>query len=139
MIQSQYILDIFDLSFDDHKASNLLRKQVEFLTVSETEHTGIGLFISFSANSDILNYKAIRELSVNEKANNEIFEMVDGVEIKNDAQSILADAIVHLKEGIIDCLEIWNKNGENYPLIEPEHYELTQNWLGDRDSRIIIR
>ncbi|MDI9341902.1 MAG: hypothetical protein QM534_15125 [Sediminibacterium sp.] len=65
--------------------------------------------------------------------------MVDGVEIKNESQNILANAIVHLKEGIIDCLEIWNKNGENYPVVEPENYELTQTWLGLKDKRTIKR
>lgn len=58
MIQSQYILDISDLTFDDHKASDLLRKQVDFLTITETEHTGIGLFIKFSADPGVKDYKA---------------------------------------------------------------------------------
>lgn len=139
MIQSQYILDIFDLTFDDHKAGDLLRKQVDFLTITETEHTGVGLFITFSADPSVKDYKAKRELLVNEADNKEILEMVDGVEIKNESQNILADAIVHLKEGIIDCLEIWNKNGENYPVVEPENYELTQTWLGLKDKRTIKR
>ena len=57
MIESKYILDIFELTFDDHKASELLRKQINHLTVSDTELTDVGLFINFSADKGINDFK----------------------------------------------------------------------------------
>ncbi len=51
-------------------------------------------------------------------------ERIDGLELINESQNILADISVHLTNGIIDCVEIWNKNGENYPKNEPNKYQL---------------
>lgn len=139
MIQSQYILDILDLTFDDHKASELLRKQVDYLTVNDIEHTGIGIFINFTADLGVQDYKIKRELLLNSTDNPETLEMVNGLEIINESQNILADATVHLENGVISCLEIWNKGGDNYPLTEPEHYELNQTWRDEQDKRKLKR
>jgi hypothetical protein len=137
VIKSKFILDIFDLLFDDHKATDLLTKQIDFLTEGEIEHTGVGLFINFNSDKTIQAYKVDRNLLVDESDDPNLLEMIDGVEIKNDSQNILADAIVHLKNGVIDSLEIWNKGGDNYPLIEPEHYEMTQTWRDVSKNKII--
>jgi hypothetical protein len=139
MIKSQYILDILDLTFDDHKASELLRKQVDYLTVSDTEHTGIGLFINFSADPGVQYYKIKKELLLNDTDNPATLEMVNGLEIIKESQNILADATVHLENGIINCLEIWNKGGGDYPLTEPEHYALNQTWRDEQDKRKLKR
>src|SRR5688572_8631382 len=129
MIKSQYILDIFDLAFDDHISSDLLRKQIPFLTLKNEDHTGIGLFIYFSADKGIENYKLDFSQATNFDIEEHATEMIDGVEIRNPELKILADAIVHLKDGIIGHLEIWNKCGEDYIQSEPDHYELHQMWL----------
>ncbi len=137
MIKSKFILDIFDLIFDDHKANDLLKKQIGFLTEGEIEHTGVGLFINFNSDETIQTYKIDKKLLVDESTDPNVLEMIDGVEIKNESQNILADAIVHLKNGVIDSLEIWNKVGDNYPIIELEHYEMTQTWRDASQNKII--
>lgn len=139
MIKSQYILDILDLIFDDHKASELLRKQVDFLTVSDTEHTGIGLYINFTAAMSVQDYKIKKELLLKDTDDPATLEMANGLEIINESQKILADATVHLEDGVISCLEIWNKGGDDYPLKEPKHYELNQTWRDEKDKRKLKR
>ena len=139
MINSQYILDIFDLSFDDHSESDLLRKQVPFLTIKEIEHTGIGAFIYFSSDNIIQQFKLDTLNATNFDIEGNPTDMIGDVEITNPKLSILADATIHLTSGIIDCLEIWNKCGEDYVKTDPEHYQLRQMWLDDDKKRTIIR
>ena len=139
MIQSQYILDIFELAFDDHPFSDLLRNQISFLTLTKTDHTGIGAFIHFKADNGIERFRLDTSNSKNFDIERNPTEMVNGVEIRNPDLLILADAIVHLKNGIIDHLEIWNKCGEDYEKTHPEHYELEQMWLDNYKKRKIIR
>ncbi len=139
MIQSQYILDIFELAFDDHPFSDLLRNQISFLTLTETDHTGIGAFIHFKADNDIERFRLDTSNSKNFDIEGNPTEMVNGLEIRNPDLLILADAIVHLKNGFIDHLEIWNKCGEYYVKTHPEHYELEQMWLDNNKKRKIIR
>jgi hypothetical protein len=139
LITSQYILDIFDLSFDNHSESDLLRKQISFLTVADIDHTGIGAFIHFSADEQIQQYRLDISNATNFDIEGNATSMVDGVEIKNPDLSILADAIIWLKNGLIDHLEIFNKSGEKYVLTDPEHYQLDQAWLDNNKRRSIIR
>ena len=139
MITSQYILDIFDLAFDDHSESGLLKNQIHFLTVTEIDHTGIGVFIHFSSDNQIQQFKLDVSNATNFDIEGNPTDMVNGVEIVNSDLSILADAIVHLKNGIIDHLEIWNKCGEGYVKTDPEHYQLEQMWLDENKKKTIIR
>jgi hypothetical protein len=139
VINSKYILDIFDIAFDDHPSSDLLRKQIPYLTLTNIDHTGIGAFIHFQADNQINQFRLDTTMATNYDIEGNTTEMVDGIEIRNPKLSILADAIIHLKNGIIDHLEIWNKCGEDYVLTEPEHYELHQIWLDDNKRRTIIR
>lgn len=139
MINSQYILDILDLAFDDHSESDLLRKQVSFLTVNDIDHTGIGAFVHFSADDQIQQFKLDTSNATNFDIEGNRTGMLVGVEIKNSDLLILADAIIHLKNGIIDHLEIWNKCGEDYVLTHPEHYQLDQIWVDKNKRRTIIR
>lgn len=139
MIKSQYILDIFDLAFDDHSESDLLRKQIPFLSVATIDHTRIGAFIHFQSDDGIQQFKL-------DISNETVFNIegistdrINGIEVRNPDLSILADAIVHLKNGFIDQLEIWNKCGEDYVNTDPEHYQLEQMWLDTNLKRIIIR
>lgn len=139
MINSQYILDILDLAFDDHAASDLLRKQISYLTLTDIDHTGIGAFIHFQADTQIKQFRLDTTMATNFDIEGNPTTMVDGIEIRNPELSILADAIVHLKNGVIDHLEIWNKCGEDYVHTEPVHYELHQMWLDNNIRRTIIR
>ncbi|REG97959.1 hypothetical protein [Flavobacterium aquicola] len=124
MISSKFIIDILDLILDDEKEAKLLRNQIGFLTVTEIEHTGIGLFINFENELKKECFKVDKNLTF------------DGVEIKNEELNILADAILHVKDGIIYQLEIFNKNGSDYPKDEIETYTLTQNWNGSKNRTI---
>lgn len=139
MINSQYILDIFDIAFDDHSESDLLRKQVPYLTIRDNEHTGIGVYIYFSADTLIQQFKLDTSNAKYFDINGNATDIVDGVEIISPDHSILADATVHLKCGIIDCLEIWNKCGKDYLQTDPKHYQLRQMWLDDINKRTIVR
>jgi hypothetical protein len=139
MIQSQYILDILDLAFDGYRSGDLLRSQVPFLTLTEVEHTGIGAFFQFKSDSAIEKFRIDTSDAKSFDIDGNPIDMLDGIEIRNPELSILADAIVHLKNGLIDHLEIWNKGGEAYVKINPEHYELYQIWLGNVKKRSIIR
>lgn len=139
MIQSQFILDIFDLVFDDLEVGKSLRNQVVFLNENSREHTGVGLFINFSAENGIEEYKVSNDKAKNFDIYGNPTEMINGVEIKNEKLKILADTTVHLTNGIIESLEIWNKNGEEYPKSDPTQYELIQLWLEPENRRNIIR
>lgn len=139
MINSQYILDILDLSFDNHSESDLLRKQVPFLNITDIAHTGIGAYFHFSADDQIQQFKLDTSNATNFDIEGNPTSMVNGVEIENADLFILADTIIHLKNGIIDHLEIWNKCGENYVLSDPEHYQLDQVWLNKHKRRTIMR
>lgn len=129
MIISTLINDIFDLAFDDLQDGHLFRQQIPFLTTGETEYTGVGLFMYFHSDEKIDKYKARKDVNM----------ILNGVEIVNTDLDILADAIVHIENGIIHCLEIFNKNGENYPKNEPRSYELNQIWIESPKRRIIKR
>lgn len=139
MIRSQYILDIFDLAFDERAESDLLRNQVPFLTINDINHTGIGVFVHFSSDDQIQQFKIDTSNATDFDVDGNPTSVVNGVEIRNPDLLILADATIHLKNGIIDQLEIWNKCGEDYVLSEPAHYQLDQIWLDKSKRRTIIR
>lgn len=139
MIQSQLILDIFELLFDELGYEALLKKQIPFLSIGSKDHTKVGAFIYFDHEKGIESFRvqAVGEPGFDSDGN--LIARIDGVELHNDKLMILADTTVHLKNGLIDCLEIWNKNGEDYPVNEPEVYRLEQVWKGKAEKRTIIR
>jgi len=139
MVNSKYILDIFDLTFEGLSSCDLLKKQIPFLSQGDNKHTGIGLYIYFVAEKGIQQYKVAASNTPTRDINGNVIEMLNGVEIRNLQLNILADATVHLKNGIIDNLEIWNKNGYDYPQNEPKNYELHQTWLDLQKRRTIIK
>ena len=139
MIASQLILDIFDLIFDGHKSKDLLDKQINYLSVGKLDHTGVGLFIHFTKDNKIYSYKIIYESGSMTTDNQGINELLIGVELKNADLNILADVIVHIKDGIIDNLEIFQKYHSSYPMTEPEHYEIYQDYLDKSKRRTITR
>lgn len=126
MISSKFIVDILDLMLDDETLDESLCKQIAFLTDIETVYTEVGIFINFKNEIEEEFLKIGMNLTL------------DGVEIQNDEQNILADAILQVKDGIICQLEIFNKNGFDFPKEEIENYVLTQNWKESK-KRIIIK
>jgi len=82
-------------------------------------------------------YKSTADKAPNLVTQENRTEILNGVEIKNEELKVLADATVHLTNRIIDCVEIFNKNGEMYPLQELQAYELTQLWLDTSQRRSI--
>jgi len=133
MLTSRYLLDILDLAFDDHPAGSLLRQQVAHLTLLRTEHTGIGAFFYVEAD------RPIPHLAIPGDTTGASTEMLEGVEIRASELSLLADATIHVQDGLIHHVEIWNKVGTDYPRTDPEHYALHQMWLGSHTSKTIIR
>ena len=124
MISSKLIIDILDLLLDDDEIEISFREQIDFLVESSKDNTGIGLFINFENERRDKYFKVGKNLTF------------DGVEINNGELNILADIILHVKDGIIDQLEIFNKNGSKYPEVEIENYILTQNWKGSKNRTI---
>lgn len=139
MIDSVFIKDVLDLTFDDFRAGDLLRKQIPFLVEGERQHTGIGIFIHFKYDNKIEKYKIDSESVTCFDSYGKQFERLNGVEIRNESLSILADTYVILRDGLIDHIEIFNKSGDDYPLTDPEHYELHQMWLVSSERRTIIK
>jgi hypothetical protein len=137
MLKSQLISDVFNLIFDDSVYEDKLRSQIQFLKQGKTEHTGVGIFIYFEAEKGIENYKISTEKNENRNVDGKTTERINGVELRNNDLKILADIDVHITDGIIDCVEIWNKNGEEYPNIEPTQYELQQVWLDSKNRKLI--
>ena len=136
MIKSQLLLDIFDLIFDDYEYEDKLRQQIQFLIEGETEHTGVGLFINFETEQGIENYKISTEKAENRDVDGKVIERINGVELRNSELKILADVTVHITDGIIDCVEIWNMI-DDYPTIEPSKYELEQVWVDSANRKLI--
>ncbi len=137
MLKSQLISDIFNLILDDSEYEENLRSQIQFLKQGKTEHTGIGLFIYFEAEKGIENYKISTRETENRNIDGKTTERINGVELRNNDLKILADINIHITDGIIDFVEIWNKNGEEYPNIEPTQYELQQVWSNSKNRKLI--
>ena len=117
MIQSKYILDILNLLIGSDIEGILLRNQLSFLCDESYTYTGLGLFVRFSYPDAIEKYKLTSEITV-----------LDGVEIESSELNISAYAILFLKEGIVDYLEIASNDGV-YPNKELTNYVLRQTWI----------
>ena len=136
MISSKYILDIFDLLFDDINIGKTLRQQIPYLTDTEYEYTGVGVFIYFSHDIDINKYQI-----QSNNSNSKVLLVADdtnisGVTIKDDKNNVYADATVFIKDGYINYLEIWNKIGD-YPKKDLETYIMKQEWTSSSSRQII--
>jgi len=112
MLQSKFISDIVHLLVDinDHYLS--AKKQIDFLTEAKYEYSGTGLFVTFSHEQGIDNYKCAGDSF-----------LLDGVDIKSTELSADGDAILFFKNGLIDLLEIWSYDGY-YPRAELKDYTL---------------
>ena len=124
MIESKFTLDILDLILDDEAEAKSLREQIDFLTETEIEYTGIVMFIYFE------------NVFIYEEPSNHRNSVYNGVELINEKQNVLADVILHVENGLIKSIEIFNKNGEDYPSGKLESYILRQIWISSK-NRII--
>ena len=125
MIKSTYISNILDLLLDGDDGTPL-RKQKDFLTEADYRYTPYGLFVSFSHDNAIENYKA-----------HKLDLILDGVLIRGNTIGHGTEAILHFKSGLIDYLEIWSPV-DNYPDTEPTQYSLKQEWTGSPGREIIV-
>ena len=116
MLKSKFISDIFELLLDGDEDGIKAKSQIEFITESDYEYTGSGVFIGFEHKKGIEKYRCEK---------NDL--ILDGVEIKSSELEIGANCTLFFSNGIIDNLEIWSFGGD-YPNSELTKYELTQVW-----------
>jgi hypothetical protein len=116
MLKSKFISDIFELLLDGDEDGIKAKSQIEFITESDFEYTGSGVFIGFEHKKGIEKYRCEK---------NDL--ILDGVEIKSSELEIGANCTLFFSNGIIDNLEIWSFGGD-YPNSELTKYELTQVW-----------
>jgi hypothetical protein len=126
MIKSKFISDILDLLFDGDDLGRKFRPQVKFLTEREYEYTYTGLFVQFSHDTGIEDYRATNDKLI-----------LNGVIIRSKEIELGAEAILHFDNGLADCLEIWSHCGE-YPKNELEKYSMTQEWTGSPGRKIVV-
>ncbi|WP_055437654.1 hypothetical protein [Lacinutrix algicola] len=126
MLKSEFISNILELLLDGDKEGIDAKLQLEYLTESDYEYTGSGVFIGFEHKNGIEKFKADKSDLI-----------LDGVRIKSTELEIGADCTLFFKNGLIDNLEIWSFSG-NYPKKELSDYELTQEWKNSPDRKIIV-
>jgi hypothetical protein len=119
MIKSNYISDILELLLDGDSEGILARKQLEYLSEENFDYTGSGVFVKFS------HTETAKELKT-KKAD----LILNGVEFISSEYPVQGEATLFFKNGIIDYLEIWCYNGEDYPKKDLIKYTLTQTWIG---------
>lgn len=103
MIKSKYISDIVDQLLKLDKQGREFIPQLEFLSDDEYEYTGAGLFVYFTHEPKIINYRT--------KNDNLVLE---GVTVKSNELNYGADCLLFTSNGLIDYLEIHSKDGQ-YP------------------------
>jgi len=124
MLKSKFIADILELLLDGDKEGIKAKSQIEFLTESDYEYTGSGVFVGFEHSNGIQKYRCEKDDLI-----------LDGVEIKSSELEIGANCTLFFTNGIIDNLEIWNYGG-TYPNTELKKYELTQTWENSQGRKI---
>ncbi|MBB3696684.1 hypothetical protein KMW28_23390 [Flammeovirga yaeyamensis] len=122
MLKSKLYNDILISSLKENDEFNdLFSKQIPFLNEGTTEHTGVGLFISFDSDKEIDQFRLTgKQLEIRFKDYSHSF---DGLFIKNSELNILAGTTIHIENGIIECIEILNYLGD-YPEHDFKVYEL---------------
>ncbi len=124
MIQSRFIADIIDLLLDGDEEGTALRNQIPFLTDSDYEYTGAGLFVGFLYDKAIYQFKLTSSTI-----------LTDGVEIKSSELEGSASTSLFISEGLISSLEIFAYDGK-YPEKELTNYVLTQTWVGSPQRQV---
>ena len=126
MLKSKFIENILELLLDGDKDGIDAKLQLEYLSESDYEYTGTGVFIGFEHKKGIEKFKADKSDLI-----------LDGVGIKSTELEIGADCTLFFTNGLIDNLEIWSFSG-NYPKKELSDYELTQKWENSPERKIIV-
>lgn len=121
MIKSEFISNIVELTVEDEKFEDILLEQIGHVTEKEVEHTGFGLYVYFKYDPEIEKYR-LTELQITELFGG-FAQRLGKFELINSEINVLADTTIHFSNGLIDCLEIWNKLGD-YPKEELVTYEL---------------
>ena len=116
MIKSKFISDLLEILLDGDDQGDEVRPQIQFLTEADYEYTGRGVFITFSHDENIIQYRSREDKLI-----------LDGVKITSSEFSIEAEAILFFDNGIVECLEIWCYLGD-YPKTDVTKYTLTQIW-----------
>lgn len=121
MIESDFISSIVQLTVEGEKFEDILLEQIRHLTEKEVQHTDVGLFVYFENKPEIEKYRL---------SESQLFDLFGGFahrlekfELISSEMNVLADITVHFSNGLINCLEIWNKLGD-YPKEELVSYEL---------------
>lgn len=125
MIKSKYINDILDLLLDGDDEGISTKKQLEYLSEDKFNYTGSGVFVTFAHTENARNFKTEK-----------LDFVLDGVTVVSSEYPIECYAILFLTEGIIDYLEIWCFNGEDYPQKDLIKYTLTQTWTNSPEKTI---
>ena len=127
MIKSSYIKNILDLLLNGDEIGKLFSSQLEYIVDDEYEYTkGNGLFVYFKHTDKIETFR---------QDNDEL--VIDGVTITSIDKNIEANAILFIKKGVIDNLEIWCVTG-NYPNTDLDNYIATQDWVGSPGRQIVV-
>ena len=121
MIESEFIKDILDLTFEGEKHSDLLFQQIDHLKLKETDYTGVGCYYYFEQSKEIENFKLSKNQLLDLFGNS--CHMIQNVYIINQKVNVNAQAMVWLIDGLIDCIEIWN-GSDTYPKGELITYKL---------------
>jgi hypothetical protein len=122
MIDSELIIDILDFTLESEECVEQLTNQMEFLSIKEEEYTETGLFVHFNHAEGIEKFR-IETDGKNLNVDGKSTYRIEKLELINKHINIQADTCVHLTDGLIDCVEIWNKVG-SYPKAELVTYEL---------------
>jgi hypothetical protein len=121
MIKSEFVSNIVELTVEGEKFEDILFEQIRHLTEKEVEHTGVGLYVYFKYEPEIEKYR-LTELQLTELFGG-FAQRLEKFELINSEINVLADTTIHFSNGLIDCLEIWNKLGD-YPREELVTYKL---------------
>lgn len=124
MIKSKFIGNILELLLDGDKEGINAKSQLGYLSETDYEYTGSGVFIGFEHKSGIEKYKVDKSDLI-----------LNGVVIKSTELEIGADCTLFFKNGLIDNLEIWSYSGD-YPKKDLCDYELTQEWQNSPRRKI---
>jgi hypothetical protein len=125
MINSKMVSDLLQLLLEDDAEGQTYFLQLPYLSISNVNYTGSGVFFQFSHIPTIEIYKTDEE-----------YNHFCAVRISSEELTAEAEAIVYVKNGILDYLEVWSFDG-NYPERELGSYKAWQAWKGSPGKFVI--
>ena len=123
MIDPESLLyDLIDLSLEGEKGENLLREQFDVLILKEEHYTGSGVFYYFEITEEQ------RKFRLHEKDRLHPYSatpsVISNLELINKELDLIADVLLHIENGLLSYLEVWNKTGSDYPKAALLSYQL---------------